>query len=137
MELTDHVSIHHETKGKHPRLPFVLLKNALLGTRYELSIAFVSSKTSQKLNRMYRSKNKPTNVLSFPIDAHSGELVLDLKKIKAEYKDFGMRETQFIVYLLIHGMLHLKGMEHSSTMEKQEKKFLKKFGISLPNNLVE
>lgn len=121
------VSITNKTKGKPPRLPFAKLKDAILGEKYDLSIAFVAPKESHKLNLAYRGKDKPTNVLSFPLDKNSGELVLDLKTSSKDAPNFSMSSSKFLLFLVIHGMLHLKGYDHGSTMEKQEKKFLKIF----------
>lgn len=115
------------TKGKLPRLPFASIKDAILGKQYELSVASVSPNESRKLNRMHRAKDTPTNILSFPLERNSGEIVLELNKIKKDAPDFGMKYTKFLKFLFIHGCLHLKGFEHSSTMEKEEQKLLKKF----------
>lgn len=135
MQKSETVEISNLTKGKLPRLPFVPLKDAILGKRYELSIVFSTPKISKDLNNHYRGKNHPTNILSFNISKNEGEIILEPKKIKTEYKDFGVSYESFLKYLLIHGMLHLKGMDHSSTMDKAEKKFLKMFGVEMPNNL--
>ena len=121
------IQITNKTKGKLPRLPFVRLKNAILGEKYELSFAWVTPKESHKLNLTYRKKDKPTNILSFPFDKNSGEIVLDIKTARADAPNFDMSESKFLLFLVIHGMLHLKGFDHGSTMEKQEKKFLKIF----------
>jgi len=124
------VSIAYTAKGKLPRLPFVRMKDAILGKKYELSIACVPSAISRKLNRTYRKKDKPTNILSFPLSKNGGELVLDVALIKHEAPAFGLSYRKFAGLLLIHGMLHLKGMQHGSTMESKERKFLKKFELS-------
>ncbi len=126
-------SVPVETKGTLPRLPFSLLKDAILGKDYELSIASVNATTSQKLNAHYRGKDYPTNILSFPLSKKSGELVLHLPTARKEHKKFDMKFDDFILYLTIHGMLHLKGMEHSSTMERAERKFGKLFGVEIKN----
>ncbi len=121
------ISITNKTNGKLPRLPFARMKDAILGEKYELSVAIVTPKESHKLNLTYRQKDKPTNVLSFPIEKNSGELVLDLKTSRADSKNFDMTPQKFLIFLVIHGMLHLKGYDHSSRMERAEKKFLKIF----------
>lgn len=123
------IHITNQTKGKLPRLPFALLKDAILGKKYELSIAFVGHATSRKLNLAYRGKDKPTNVLSFPLSENSGEIIVDLAKAKSEAPDFEEKFEPFVGFLLIHGMLHLKGFDHGSTMEAMEIKFRKKFKI--------
>ncbi len=121
------VTITKKTDGRIPRLPFLHIKNAILGSKYDLSIAFVSSRESKRLNTTYRGKDKPTNVLSFPLSKDSGEIILDMKVAQKEAPLFGMTQKKFLCFLVIHGMLHLKGLDHGSTMEREEKKFLKKF----------
>jgi probable rRNA maturation factor len=119
--------ITEKTKGKLPRLPFVTIKNAILGNEYELSIVSISQNESHKLNKKYRGKDKSTNILSFPLTKESGEIFLDLIQIRKDLPNFDMNYTTFVKFLFIHGCLHLKGMQHGSTMEKEEKKFLKRF----------
>ncbi len=125
METNLHIS--NKTKGKLPRLPFAQLKSKILGGTYELSVAIVTPAESHRINLTYRQKDKPTNVLSFPLSKNSGELILDLKTSAADAKNFDMTKEQFFLFLVIHGMLHLKGFTHGSTMERAEKKFLKIF----------
>lgn len=125
--IDEKTQIINKTKGKLPRLPFVNLKNEILGKNYELSIAIVTPRESHKLNKQFRGKDNPTNVLSFPYDKKSGELVLDIKTSEKDAPNFDMPKQKFLQYLVIHGMLHLKGYDHGSTMDKAEKKFLKIF----------
>ena len=120
-------SITNTTNGKPPRLPFARLKEAILGPGYSLSVALVTPKQSHKLNKQHRGKDKPTNVLSFVYEKNSGELVLDIATSKKDAVNFDMTPSKFLLFLVIHGMLHLKGMDHGSTMEREERKFLKKF----------
>ena len=128
MTLQDsNISILNKTKGKLPRLPFVQLKNEILGEGFDLSLVFVSPKESHKINLAHRQKDKPTNVLSFPLSETSGEIFLDQKTSAKDAPNFDMTPNKFLLFLVIHAMLHLKGYEHGSTMEKQEKKFLKIF----------
>ncbi|MEI6316689.1 MAG: rRNA maturation RNase YbeY [bacterium] len=127
MVFDSNLSILNKTKGKLPRLPFVQLKNKILGDDYDLSLVFVSPRESHKINLQYRGKDNPTNVLSFPLSKTSGEIFLDQKTSAKDAPNFDMTPTKFLQFLVIHAMLHLKGYEHGSTMEKQEKKFLKIF----------
>ncbi|HBA45914.1 rRNA maturation RNase YbeY [Candidatus Nomurabacteria bacterium RIFCSPLOWO2_02_40_28] len=107
---------------------FDKVKNDILGKDYDLSIAFVSEKKSRELNKKWRYKDKATNVLSFSLRKDTGELVLCNAVIKKETKKFDKTFPQLVGFLVIHGMLHLKGMRHSSTMERAEKKYCKKYG---------
>jgi len=127
MSVDSNISMLNKTKGKLPRLPFVQLKNKILGEDFELSLVFVSPKESHKINFVYRQKDNPTNVLSFPLSKNSGEIFLDCKTSAKDAPNFDMTPTKFLLFLVIHAMLHLKGYEHGSTMERQEKKFLKIF----------
>jgi len=106
-------SIKNQTKRAAPRAPFLKLKDKVLGKKYELSLVFVGNSLSKKLNAIYRGKDKPTNVLSFPISKSSGEIFIDLS-----FKEHS------VIFLFIHGILHLKGMQHGATMEREEKKLL-------------
>ncbi len=103
------------------------IKKDILGKDYELSIAFVSAAKSKELNKKYRSKNKPTNVLSFGYSKNSGELVLCKEVIKKEIEKFGRTFDELLLFLVIHGMLHLKGMQHGSIMGKAEKFYCSKY----------
>ena len=123
-------SIINKTKGRLPRLPFARIKEIVLGSEYELSMVFVSPRTSRTLNRTHRGKDYPTNILSFPLSETSGEIIIEPKKVRADAPDFDMDYKTFMGFLVIHGMLHLKGMEHSSTMTKAEKHFMKKCGLA-------
>jgi len=106
---------------------FSIMKNDILGKNYSLSIACVDEKTSREINKKCRNKNKPTNILSFPLRKNMGEIVLCPAVIKKDSKNFGKTFSQFLGFLVIHGMLHLKGLEHSSTMEALEEKYDQKY----------
>ncbi len=120
-------SIANKTKGKLVSLPLSRMKEEILGKNYELSILIATPKISKELNNNYRGKNYPTNVLSFSLEKNSGELVLCPSVIKKEYKKFEKTFTEFFGFLVIHGMLHLKGMAHGSIMEIQEQKYYAKY----------
>ena len=106
-------SILNKTRRATPRAPFLYIKDKVLGKKYELSLVFVTPSISHKLNLQYRDKDKPTNVLSFPLSKTSGEIFIDLS-----FKEHSP------IFLFIHGVLHLKGMQHGATMEAEEKKLL-------------
>ncbi|PIP55917.1 MAG: rRNA maturation RNase YbeY [Candidatus Zambryskibacteria bacterium CG_4_9_14_3_um_filter_42_9] len=105
-------------------IPFTNLKNTVLGRKFELSLVFIDDRLSRRLNSTYRGKNKPTNVLSFPLSFKSGEIFIDLITARKETKKFDMTLKKLVTFLFIHGLLHLKGMAHGDTMERAEKKLL-------------
>lgn len=123
------LTITNRTKGKLPSLPFVKMKNTVLGKNYELSLVCIGNKASQRLNKAYRGKDTPTNILAFPLDGTEGEIFIDLKKSGAEAPSFERSYSNFIGFLFIHALLHLKGFEHGSKMERKERVVRKKFGI--------
>lgn len=108
-------------------MEFEKIKQDILGKEYSLSIAYVNEKKSKEINKKYRNIDKPTNVLSFSLHKDMGEIVLCKNVIRKELKKFDRTFEQLVGYLVIHGMLHLKGMEHSSRMEKVENKYDQKY----------
>ncbi len=103
------------------------IKEEILGKAYELSFAFIEAPEMQKLNKEYRDKDYPTDILSFPLSDTAGEILI-CKEVAAEKsKDFDMSESDYLVFLVIHGLLHLKGYDHGQEMESLEKKYLAKF----------
>ena len=105
------------------------MKKAILGKDYDLSFAFISAEKIKKLNKIYRNINKPTDILSFPLSKKEGEMYICLSEARKESKKFDRKYENFLHFLFIHGLVHLKGYEHGSTMENIEEKFRKKFGV--------
>ncbi len=122
-------SVTNMTKDRMPVLPFLQFKERILGKTYELSLVLVGDARSQTLNRIYRKKTYIPNVLSFPLDKKHGEIFLNLKQARREHKARGESYEYFVALLVVHAMLHLKGMAHGSTMEKKEEQTLAKFAI--------
>ena len=117
---------------KRPRASrafFLSAKNAVLGQGYALSVAFVSGKEMRRLNRLYRGKDTSTDILSFPLSKKEGDIVFSMKDVSAQAPRFSRTAPNFLSFLFIHGLCHLKGMKHGSRMEREEIKFRKKFGI--------
>jgi|SRR3989338_4880849 len=123
----ENLLIKNLTKGKLPSLPFVLIKNTILGDKYDLSVACVDEKLAKKLNKERRGKDYATNILSFPLSKTSGEIIFQLDRVKKDAKDFDMSYKEFLKFLFIHGLLHLRGMGHGKKMEKMENLYYKKF----------
>lgn len=108
----------------------------------EISLLFTDNGQIKDLNRTYRDKDRPTNVLSFPTDAKLaipvlGDVVLAFEIIADEARDSGITLENHISHLLIHGYLHLQGLDHETdtdavAMEAYEIKALASLGISNP-----
>ena len=117
------------TKGRLPRLPFLDMKEEILGKKYDLSLVIIGDARSQSLNKKYRRKNKPANILSFPLGSNDGEIFLNRSKIMRDARSAGLSTKKMMGFLFIHGLLHLEGMPHGSKMEAKERAFQKKFSV--------
>jgi probable rRNA maturation factor len=132
-------SFTNKTKQKIPSRYFLLtlenfLKRLTIKNGIEVTLILVGKKRIQKLNYIYRKKNKPTDVLSFPIDI-TGPLVgttLELSLPKGEPIILGdiyicpeMVEKGELQNTFLHGLIHLIGCDHEKN-EKEWNKVLKK-----------
>jgi probable rRNA maturation factor len=125
------VDIKNFTRGNVPYkdLPLCAIKEKVLGKNYELSLAFVGDTRSKNLNKKYRGKDKPTNILSFELSKTSGEIIINPRLVKKEAPLFKRSYKNFLAFLFIHGLYHLEGMQHGSIMEEAEKKIRKIYNI--------
>jgi len=119
------------SKSTLPSVPFLRLKEKILGKSYELSISFVSETKAQEINIEHRNKDYIPNTLSFSLceipRKKNGEIIMCLKEARRQYKKFGMTYENYLIFLVLHSMLHLKGYVHGSTMESKEKYYFKLF----------
>ena len=85
-----------------------------LGVRGEVNIYVTSSREMQDLNRRYRRKNKPTDVLSFPsgVPGVAGDIAISLEIAAANAADMGHSLATEVKVLILHGLLHLAGYDH-------------------------
>lgn len=114
-----------------------------LSLDYEVSITFVDKDEIHKLNIEFRSVDRPTDVLSFPmdedffiegVDTMLGDIVICMDVAKEQAKDFGHSLDREIMYLTTHSMLHLLGYDHMEENEKlemraREKEVMKILGV--------
>jgi probable rRNA maturation factor len=81
----------------------------------EVSVALVDAKTIRDLNLKFRNKDKPTDVLSFEVDGPYGEMVGEVVICpRCASPEMGVEE------LVVHGALHLSGMDHGDDFEASE-----------------
>ncbi len=114
---------------------------------HEVAINLSNDKQIQSLNRQFRDKDAPTNVLSFPFDnefAHNmpgpkplGDIILALETITLEAKQQDKPLDHHIAHLVVHGILHLFGYDHieeeeAQEMERLETKILASLSIPCP-----
>jgi rRNA maturation RNase YbeY len=120
------VAIHTMTVKKH-----VLRIMAYLGcSEQELSVVFGHDRLLHELNRTYRHKDRPTNVLAFPqaptyvgepASTMLGDVIVSLPTAAREAHDLNQSLEERVVYLLLHGLLHLLGYEHEGPVVQRRR----------------
>ena len=100
----------------------------------EVSVSFVDNEAIHKLNLEYREKDKPTDVLSFPmwekeelsdgsaLDGHAvtlGDIIISAEKAKSQAEEYGHSLEREICFLSVHSILHLLGYDHETSDEDE------------------
>jgi rRNA maturation RNase YbeY len=117
--------------------------------RCELSLMLVSDSAIRRLNRDYRAKDQPTDVLSFPQFEENGGVALDAKTIAAnapplalgdvvisidtarrQARELGQSVNARIRTLLIHGLLHLLGYDHERSAAEARRMFAREHELA-------
>jgi probable rRNA maturation factor len=97
--------------------------------KVELSIVLVSGAQIRRLNKLYRNKDKPTDVLSFPISEKVngwlilGDIVISVDTARRQAKELGHSLDEELKRLLVHGLVHLLGYNHELGGEEEKKFF--------------
>ncbi|MEN1759763.1 rRNA maturation RNase YbeY [Anoxynatronum sibiricum] len=93
---------------------------------FEVSLSFVMNEEIQTLNRDYRGKDQPTDVLSFPMDTTDnapekllGDIVISVEKMVDQATEYGHSVDREMIYLVVHSTLHLMGYDHMTEKDKQ------------------
>jgi probable rRNA maturation factor len=121
----------------------------------EISVTLTGDGQVQALNAKWRGKDKPTNVLSFPMaderdltrsnisgaELLLGDIILARGVCEAEASDKGVSVEDHAAHLVVHGTLHLLGYDHhderdAADMEAREVRALKRLGIANPYEVV-
>ncbi|BAV33045.1 16S rRNA maturation RNase YbeY [Sulfuricaulis limicola] len=112
--------------------------------RVALGVRIVGVAESADLNRRFRRKHGPTNVLSFPFEAPSGtrsevlgDLVICAPVVRREARAQRKPERAHWAHMVVHGILHLRGYDHlnrrdATVMEKKEIRILEELGFANP-----
>jgi probable rRNA maturation factor len=114
----------------------------------EVSVVFADDEYIRELNRQFRGKDCPTDVLSFalnegdepeiydgPEETLLGDIVISLETAIRQAEDYGHSLERELAYLTVHGILHLMGYDHETEetkarMRRQEEQILAQLGIS-------
>lgn len=110
--------IRKTIRGSVPRIPFEAIAKHVLDSRYELSLVICGDDLAQRMNATYRKKTYRPNVLSFPLDKTSGEIFLNLRCAEREAKKYSISVRNRFALLFVHGLYHLKGLDHGDAMER-------------------
>ena len=93
----------------------------------------------RRLNRDFRGQDYPTDVLAFPgVDGHLGDLAISFPRARAKARAFGHHVEHEIRILMLHGLLHLLGLDHEADrgrMARAEKRWRAR--LRLPGGLLE
>ncbi len=112
------------------------------GLQGEVDVLLAGDRTLRRLNREFRGKDKATDVLSFPCLAetageHAGDLAISLDTAQRQAREHGHRLRDEVRVLLLHGVLHLLGMDHETdggTMALRESHLRAR--LRLPDGLI-
>jgi probable rRNA maturation factor len=116
----------------------------------EVSVTFVSNERIQEINREYRKKDTPTDVISFAMEELGegeieitgsqiprvlGDIIISVPKTKEQAEEYGHSFLRELGFLAVHGFLHLLGYDHMSEDEEKEmftlqKEILNEYGLT-------
>ncbi|MDR1149658.1 MAG: rRNA maturation RNase YbeY [Spirochaetaceae bacterium] len=118
----------------------------LLCENWDTSVLFCNDNFIQELNRRFRNKDEPTDVLSFPLGGAitedgeerytSGDIVISLETLRANCNTFNTGEDEELRRLLIHGILHLKGFDHATNEPGEEMLLLQEKLLAEMNRII-
>ena len=115
-------------------------------TQKEIDLNICYNQTIQKYNALYRGKDSPTDVLSFPLENEIesgaismplGSIMISIEYVKNISKELGHSYEEELSLLFIHGLLHLLGYDHeidNGEMREREEELIREF--NLPKSLI-
>jgi probable rRNA maturation factor len=116
----------------------------------EVSVSFVDNERIRIINRDYRGKDQPTDVISFALEEQGegeieiigadvptllGDIIISIPKAKEQAEEYGHSFMRELGFLAVHGFLHLLGYDHQTekeekTMFSKQEEILKQFGLT-------
>jgi len=123
-------------------IPEVLEKIAESLSDRDLELILCDDEMIRELNRTHRGKDRPTDVLSFPLEGdlpHQplGSIVISVDRVREVAAKLGHDPSQELALLFLHGLLHLLGYDHENDqgeMRAEEERLIREFG--LPESLI-
>lgn len=142
----DKMEIDSSWEGLMERAAEICLKNEDIPSEVQVGVTFIDNEGIREINREYREKDAPTDVLSFPMyEADEelddfelvlfGDIVISLERANEQCEEYGHSFSREVLYLFCHGLLHLCGYDHETEKEKQvmrqkEEEILGQIGLS-------
>ncbi len=114
-----------------------------VGLSGAVDVLLTGDSTLRQLNKSFRGKNKPTDVLSFPAPSafavkHAGDLAISLETAARQASTYGHTLRDEVRILLLHGLLHLSGEDHETDNgEMAARESTLRRELRLPNTLIE
>jgi len=114
-----------------------------VGLRGTVNVVITTSRELRSLNRRFRGKDQPTDVLSFPAAAHlplkyAGDLAISAELASQNGRKLGHTASEEVKILILHGVLHLAGYDHerdNGAMARKEERLRRE--LRLPVGLIE
>ncbi|MDE1176510.1 MAG: rRNA maturation RNase YbeY [Edaphobacter sp.] len=136
-------TVQAETPAKSTLTRFLNRAREAVGIAGEVDVLLTGDAGIKTLNRQFRKKNKATDVLSFPtpeeiFQLHAGDLAISLDTAAKQAASFGHSLGDEIRVLMLHGLLHLAGMDHevdNGEMAAREAEL--RTSLKLPSTLIE
>jgi len=127
--------------GRGPLREFARVLQAEVAGGRPFDVLIADDAELERLNRLFRKKSYPTDVLSFgsdKMDGFLGEIAISEPRAAAQAQEQGHSKDCELRILMLHGVLHLTGMDHDTDggkMARAERRWRKHFG--LPAGLIE
>jgi probable rRNA maturation factor len=144
MSPEDHLVLFRRVPRDFPRKAVEefaeVLRRRVAGGR-QFSCLITGDTDLRRLNRDFLGKDYPTDVLSFPSPGEAetlGEIAISAARAREQAEAYGHEQAEEIKILMLHGLLHLMGMEHErdqGKMARAERQWRTK--LALPNGLIE
>ncbi len=126
----DKIEIPAHWAAKINQVAEICFQEEEIPLKAEVDLLFVDNAAIREMNKEYRDKDVATDVLSFPmyeaeeeiVDEEEilfGDIVISLERAQEQCEEYGHSLEREVMYLLVHGLLHLAGYDH---MEEEDKK---------------
>lgn len=117
-----------ETEGLIKSAILAALEYEAVEGEREISVTLTDNETIHQLNKEYRDVDRPTDVLSFPMDDDGedmvlGDVVISLEKAMEQAEEYGHSLEREIAFLCVHSVLHLLGYDHETGEEDEKEMF--------------